>query len=86
MLFHCPKLARPHDYGLGKGKGDGKCILFNVGGQTGKNRLLTWEDGGKVADRRDRAANVRSESAALATSTTGPHTGEVITSKVDLHC
>ena len=25
--------------------GKGKCILFNVGGQTGKDCLVTWADG-----------------------------------------
>ena len=30
-----------------------KVILFNVGGQTGKDCLLTWADGVKVADCRD---------------------------------
>ena len=30
-----------------------KGILFNVGGQTGKDCLFTWADGVKVADRRD---------------------------------
>ena len=38
-------------------KGKGK-ILFNVGGQTGKDCLLTWADGVKVADRRDRTRNL----------------------------
>ena len=36
----------------------GKGILFNVGGQTGKDCLLTWADGVKVADRRDRTRNL----------------------------
>ena len=36
-------------------KGKGKGILFNVGGQTGKDCLFTWADGVKVADRRDLA-------------------------------
>ena len=36
----------------------GKGILFNVGGQTGKDCLLTWVDGVKVADRRDRTRNL----------------------------
>ena len=34
-----------------KGKVKGTCILFNVGGQTGKRFLLTWADCVKVADR-----------------------------------
>ena len=37
---------------------NGKGILFNVGGQTGKDCLLTWADGVKVADRRDRTRNL----------------------------
>ena len=36
----------------------GKGILFNVGGQTGKDCLLTRADGVKVADRRDRTRNL----------------------------
>ena len=39
-------------------KGKGYCILFNVGGQTGKDCLLTWADGVKVADRRDQTRNL----------------------------
>ena len=38
---------------LVKGKG-----IFNVGGQTGKDCLLTWAEGVKVADRRDRTRNL----------------------------
>ena len=41
-----------------KVKGKGKGILFNVGGQTGKDCILTWADGVKVADRRDRTRNL----------------------------
>ena len=37
-----------------KGKGN----YLNVGGQTGKDCLLTWADGVKVADRRDRTRNL----------------------------
>ena len=36
----------------------GKGILFNVGGQTGKDCLLTLADGVKVADCRDRTSNL----------------------------
>ena len=39
-------------------KGKDKGILFNVGGQTGKDCLLAWTDGVKVADRRDRTLNM----------------------------
>ena len=34
---------------VGKGKG----FLLNIDGQTGKDCLLTWADGVKVADSRD---------------------------------
>ena len=37
---------------------NGNGILFNVGGQTGKDCLLTWADGVKVTDRRDRTRNL----------------------------
>ena len=52
----------------------GKGILFYVGGQTGKDCLLTWADGVKVADRRDTTepASFRSESAALTTAPRDP--------------
>ena len=39
-------------------KGKGILQLFNVGGQTGKDCLLTWADGVKVADRQDRTRNL----------------------------
>ena len=37
------------------GKVKGKGILFNVGGQAGKDCLLTWAESVKVADHQDRA-------------------------------
>ena len=39
-----------------KGKGNG--IWFDVGGQTGKDCLITWADDVKVADRWDRTRNL----------------------------
>ena len=42
-----------------KVKGKGKGILFKVGDQTDKDCLLTWADGVKVADRRDRTRNLQ---------------------------
>ena len=57
-----------------KGKGKGKDILFNVGGQTGKDCLLTWADGVKVADRRDRTRNLSLRKRCTNYCTTGPHT------------
>ena len=35
--------------------------MFNVGGQTGKDSLLTWADGVKIANRRDRTRNLSKE-------------------------
>ena len=49
-----------------------KGILFNVGGQTGKDSLLTWADGVKVADRRDQTRNL-SLRKRCTNHTTGPH-------------
>ena len=51
----------------------GKGILFNVGGQTGKDCLLTWADGVKVADRRDRTSNLSLRKRCTNHCTTGPH-------------
>ena len=48
-------------------------ILFNVGGQTGKDCLLTWADGVKVADRRDRTRNLSLRKRCTNHCTTGPH-------------
>ena len=47
---------------------------FNVGGQTGKDCLLTWADGVKVADRRDRTRNLSLRKRCTNHCTTGPHT------------
>ena len=54
-----------------KGK-EGKGILFNVDGQTGKDCLLTWADGVKVADRRDRTRNLSLRKRCTNHCTTGP--------------
>ena len=56
----------------------GKGILFNVGGQTGKDCLLTWADGVKVADRRDRTRNLLLRERCTDHWTTGPHTKKSI--------
>ena len=58
--LHQNVLSRCHKLKLGeiwycKGVSPG---YFNVGGQTGKDCLLTWADGVKVADRRDRTRNL----------------------------
>ena len=55
----------------------GKGILFNAGGQTGKDCLLTWADGVKVADRRDRTCNLSLRKRCTNHCTTGPHTSAV---------
>ena len=57
-----------------KVKGKGKGILLNVGGQTGKDCLLTWADGVKVADRRDWTRNLSLWKHCTNHCTTGPHT------------
>ena len=51
--------------------------LFNVGGQTGKDCLLTWADGVKVTDRRDRTRNLSLRKRCTNHCTMGPpaHTG-----------
>ena len=58
MFMATHPCLRLFNFCLGKGKGKGKVILFNVGGQTGKDCLLTWADGVKVANRRDRTCNL----------------------------
>ena len=67
-----PAAAAPSQPALKKGA-EGKGILFNVGGQTGKDCLLTWADGVEVADRRDRTRNL-SLRKPLTTYTTGRRT------------
>ena len=52
-----------------KGKGD---YLTSVG-QTGKDCLLTWADGVKVPDRRDRTRNLSLRKRRTNHCTTGPH-------------
>ena len=47
--------------------------LVKVGGQTGKDCLLTWADGVKVADRRDRTRNLSLRKRCTNHCTTGPH-------------
>ena len=51
----------------------GKGILFNVGGQTGTDCLLTWADGVKLPIVGIEPATFRSKSAAHTTYTMGPH-------------
>ena len=63
-LYH----IRAYDFGVQ--------FSFNVGGQTGKDCLLTWADGVKVADRRDRTRNLSLRKRCTNHCTTGPHTCE----------
>ena len=65
-------------YIIKKVKGKGKGILihfnvFNVGSQTGKDCLLTWADGVKVADCRDRTHKLLLRKRCTNHCTTGPH-------------
>ena len=56
-----------------KKKGKGKDILFRIGGQTGKDCLITWADGVKVADRRDRTRDLSLRKRCTHHCTMGPH-------------
>ena len=51
-------LANVFDFSSARLFGKGEGVLFNVGGQTGKDCLLTWADGVKVTDRRDRTRSL----------------------------
>ena len=51
-------------------------VLFIVGGQTGKDCFLTWADGVKVADPRDRTRTLALRKRSTNHCTTGPHSGE----------
>ena len=61
------------DRGISR-NGKGKGILSNVGGQTGKDCLLTRVDGAKVAERRDQNCNLSLRKGCTNHCTTGPHT------------
>ena len=75
VLFFCTYIL------LSKGKGKG--ILINGGGQTGKDQCrLTWADGVKVADRRDRTRNLSLRKRCTNHCTTGPHTSEPSNKKI----
>ena len=66
-LFFNKKCSAPNQLGHSPSKSKG--ILFNVGGQTGKDCLLTWPTVWNAADRRgNKPATFRSESAALTTA------------------
>ena len=51
-----------------------KVSFFNVGVLTGKDCLLTWANGVKVADRRDRTRSLSLQKRCTNHCTTGPHT------------